>query len=288
MPLTPTGEANLIEETLGEITDTLQAKRKTWTAEAPLFDNFDVMRDFDLDPIRMGLVMCRLKMNRLKSVWAKCGGAAGMATDADAQDTIKDLACYAILTMAMMKRDAAQYPGASRVEPPDEELVKIFTERHVNSPQGREEIRKLAEEMMGEPIPPQHANLTEMQRIANEIRAGTRTFPSCSNVSPPRGFSLPRPGDSIKASHIRNIVNTLGDRPNEARIPTQRAGDTGRDDPGTLPDQHYGGVPSHVPGAGPLSYGRSHAGDSLGRRYRREGDFFRDIERQAGAAVDDS
>lgn len=99
-------EGKFLEGAIEEVKQMLLKKRDIWTTGQGPFQNFDIHEDFDVDPIQFALVMCNLKMNRLKSCWNQqfLPHAGPLCKNADARDTLVDIASYAILGLALMER----------------------------------------------------------------------------------------------------------------------------------------------------------------------------------------
>jgi hypothetical protein len=93
-----TQDEQCLETAIEDVTKMLWAKRDVWTAQAPVFENFDIMTELDIGPVTFGAAMCRLKMNRVMK-------QLGKTSLEDLDDSLLDLACYAILTRAMLKRE---------------------------------------------------------------------------------------------------------------------------------------------------------------------------------------
>ncbi len=99
-------EGRFLEGAIEEVKQMLMKKKDIWTTGQGPFENFDIHEGFDVDPIQFALVMCNLKLNRLKSCWNQSflphGGP--IHENPDARDSMIDMASYAILGLALMKR----------------------------------------------------------------------------------------------------------------------------------------------------------------------------------------
>jgi hypothetical protein len=99
-----------LDAAIKQATDMLTKKRDIWTAGQGVFQNFEIHDDFGVEDVQMGLLMCNLKMNRIKSCWKKASISEFPHLEfnggTDSQDSVLDLACYALLTLAMMKRES--------------------------------------------------------------------------------------------------------------------------------------------------------------------------------------
>lgn len=109
-------ESKFLEGAIEEVKQMLLRKKDIWTTGQGPFQNFDVHEDFDVDPIQFALVMCNLKMNRLKSCWNQqfLPHAGPLYKNTDARDSLIDVAAYAILGLALM--DRAEH-GEKKKEP---------------------------------------------------------------------------------------------------------------------------------------------------------------------------
>lgn len=93
-------DKEFLTEALNELNQELEMKEKIWTSGQSFFSNFEMAQELGVDPIIYGLIMCNLKMNRLKS----CIARKADHNDKDLYDSLLDLASYATLTRALLKR----------------------------------------------------------------------------------------------------------------------------------------------------------------------------------------
>lgn len=99
-------DQHYLNESMKKVFAALDSKGQTWASNADAFENFDLMKELGVSPHLFGLIMCRLKMNRLKSSLKRTGGV--LVGDADAKDCLLDLASYAILTLGILEREEAR------------------------------------------------------------------------------------------------------------------------------------------------------------------------------------
>lgn len=145
-----------LDASIARVTGMLTAKREIWTANSPLFENFDIQRDLGVDPTQFGLQMCLLKMSRLKKRFGQyrynLSPSHGFSADPDAEDSLVDLASYALLTLALVYREKARVEAYEEEEPDDLQPGQPTSEAGIDAciqaPGGKAEIAKLAEEMM--------------------------------------------------------------------------------------------------------------------------------------------
>lgn len=163
-----------IEGAIETVQGMLLKKKDIWTNGQGPFHQFDMMHDMGITPEHFAFIMTNLKMNRLKTVLNKHGFTGPEATnvfhDPDVEDSLVDLASYALLALGLIYRARSQnnmselqelaqeYMTGKRsfgpCEPsPDDESVKIFVEKYIDSPEGHAEIEKLAAELTGEAGP---------------------------------------------------------------------------------------------------------------------------------------
>lgn len=163
------------------VRDMLTKKQGIWSSIQPVFSNFDITADFGVSAFQFGLSMCALKLNRLKNtlqgVWGSCR-TGGTWDSPEVEDSLIDLASYAILTLGLLYRDrgygqAVSFPDLQKLRE-DWENGKIsrtqfrqhafgdtepeatrrgieaYTDAYLCSDEGKAEITKLAQEMMAE------------------------------------------------------------------------------------------------------------------------------------------
>lgn len=98
-------ENKFLEDAVTEVTSMLLKKKEIWTAGQGPFQNFDIHKDLDINPVQFALTMCNLKMNRIRSSWIRTrNDHDGFCMDKDAEDSVIDLASYAILALALVRR----------------------------------------------------------------------------------------------------------------------------------------------------------------------------------------
>lgn len=100
-------DQKFLEDAINDVKSMLLKKRDIWTSGQGAFNNFEIHDGFDVDPIQFALVMCNLKLNRLKSCWDRqtTPHNGHIALDKDAEDSMIDLASYAILGLALMRKE---------------------------------------------------------------------------------------------------------------------------------------------------------------------------------------
>ena len=160
MPNVPE-DSEYLTQAIADVTGMLTKKKDVWTNGMPIFENFDLSEEFGGNPVQFALQMCRLKMNRLKSVFWKhqfrSDTPHGFIEDPDGEDSLVDLASYAILGLALVRRRKAQLEKMRQeIEKstcngdsgPEAELVKIWMDKYMQTPEGKAEIAKLAREIM--------------------------------------------------------------------------------------------------------------------------------------------
>jgi hypothetical protein len=160
-----------LDQAIEQVTGILQKKRTIWGAEGdPVFENFDLAEEFDVISTQFGLLMTNLKMNRLKKRWAQNPGTAEFFLDADAKDSLVDLASYALLTLGTYLREEAR---VERMCEPPEDTMQIFTEDLCGGDlqAGREEIARLAEEFWTDWYLTIHEGKAEVAKLAEEMMA---------------------------------------------------------------------------------------------------------------------
>lgn len=156
-----TNDYEYLEQAIDQVTSMLTKKRKVWgSSDSPTFENFDIAHDFGDTGLSFGLKMCNLKLKRLKTRYAQHHDSPlGFCSDPDAEDSLIDLASYAVLALGMLYREraAVEYDLEDKeeaderiFEDPEHEDVLHEVVRKLFKP----EIAKLAREMMGEPMPP--------------------------------------------------------------------------------------------------------------------------------------
>ncbi len=96
-----------IEQALGRVTKTLTHKAAAWTPSSPEFEQFDSQKEIGIDPLQFALGMTRLKWNRAKNRFLEKqrAGGSSFGMDADLEDSVLDLACYAIIALALQTRE---------------------------------------------------------------------------------------------------------------------------------------------------------------------------------------
>lgn len=89
-----------IEDALDLVKETLTTRGQAWTPQdSSEFYNFEQQESIGIDPFQFALAMLNLKLNRAKNRWTRKG-----IHDADLEDSIKDLACYAVLAMGILQK----------------------------------------------------------------------------------------------------------------------------------------------------------------------------------------
>lgn len=102
-------DERFLQEAQAIVRNTLSIKKDVWTGGVDVFDNFDIMHEFmHVAPLNFALMMCRLKMNRIKSRFLQTH-PDDFARDPDLEDSVKDLACFAILALGIIQREKENY-----------------------------------------------------------------------------------------------------------------------------------------------------------------------------------
>ena len=201
--MTTSNESAFLTAAINKVTGMLKAKDKIWAFKAPTFENFDIHRAFGVEPIQWGLTMCNLKLNRLKKRWIEHQDPAtchsNFAKDKDVEDTLIDLASYAILTLGLVYREQAN--GSE---------VQTLIDAYIDTTDGKAEIEKLARELMGDkacPPPqvgPQRGPTHE--EIARKLQ-GYPTVPMPKSFIPP---SVSQPRTYVEKSFGCTVEGTDG------------------------------------------------------------------------------
>ena len=105
-------DAHYLDAAIEKVTGVLTQKRQDWATGMEVFECFDAQKDFGDDPLEFAVKMCNLKMTRLKSCVARKHSGVmtpvgEAAHERDYEDTIKDLAGYALLAYGMFLREQA-------------------------------------------------------------------------------------------------------------------------------------------------------------------------------------
>lgn len=137
MAVTQQNDEFYLDAAIKEVTEVLTRKRQDWATGMQVFECFDAQKDFGDDPLEFALKMCNLKMTRLRSCVARRNAkTVAPGLDRDLEDTIKDLAGYALLALGLYKREQGQNPQVSHdhTEPlfetnPDPEKLREWLQR---------------------------------------------------------------------------------------------------------------------------------------------------------------
>lgn len=162
------------------VTGMLQAKKKVWAPESPTFENFDIAQEFGTHPITFGLLMCGLKLNRIKKRFSDTFNSGrdftALANDPDFEDSLIDLASYATLTLGMAYRERydsmddmllnpevhdrsditddaimeawrAKMGDVAMDDPAFMDFVKARVDAYIKTPQGQADIAELARQL---------------------------------------------------------------------------------------------------------------------------------------------
>lgn len=166
-----------LDAAIKRVTDMIATKNEIWTEGRGTFENFDDSGDIGITPLQSGLNMCKLKMKRAIT---RYNGKTYKETgyDPDLEDSLLDLASFAILTLGILNRDGKPQtddfkldaiPGGLRwsngkTVGPDEiyawqkerdaEYAKDFTDRYLKSPEGMKHLGELAKQYMSSPLTP--------------------------------------------------------------------------------------------------------------------------------------
>jgi hypothetical protein len=105
-------DAHYLSAAIEKVTGVLTQKKDDWATGMEVFQCFDAQKDFGDDPLEFAIKMCNLKMTRLKSCVARKKNGVmtpvgESAHERDYEDTIKDLAGYALLAYGMFLREQA-------------------------------------------------------------------------------------------------------------------------------------------------------------------------------------
>ena len=93
----------MLEKAIERVTGMLIRKKDIWTHGQDVYVNFDINKEIGIDPIKFGVAMCNLKMNRLRT--RLNDHQVDNANDLDLEDTLVDIASYAILTLGLVYRE---------------------------------------------------------------------------------------------------------------------------------------------------------------------------------------
>lgn len=103
-----TNQWDHIDHAITRVKDMLLKKKGIWTSTNSPFENFDIAQEFHMTPIQWGLSMCNLKLNRIKNrydIWSLKSSTDGLSADPDFEDSLIDLASYAILVLGLVERE---------------------------------------------------------------------------------------------------------------------------------------------------------------------------------------
>jgi hypothetical protein len=133
-------DAHYLDAAIEKVTGVLTQKRQDWATGMEVFECFDAQKDFGDDPLEFAVKMCNLKMTRLKSCVARKKNGVltpvgEAAHEKDYEDTIKDLAGYALLAYGMFLREQGRKAHQHELDVPNKGT-------HLNY----EEIERLKEE----------------------------------------------------------------------------------------------------------------------------------------------
>jgi hypothetical protein len=107
-------DASYLDESIAEVEKVLTKKRQDWATGMEVFECFDAQNDFGDDPLDFAIKMRNLKMTRLKSCVSRRHAETNSGNlGADLEDTLKDLAGYALLALGLYKREAERNPKMS-------------------------------------------------------------------------------------------------------------------------------------------------------------------------------
>lgn len=146
-----------LQAAIDKVTGMLSAKKDIWTYAAPIFENFDIHEVFGVSGLQLGLTMCNLKLNRLKNCWRKSTTTGPVFQyNPDSEDTLIDLASYALLTLGLLYREKGRLtvneePFLCSPEGRDIGLMQGYVDAYIASDEGKAEIASLAAELMDAP-----------------------------------------------------------------------------------------------------------------------------------------
>lgn len=140
-----------LERAIGKVTGMLQKKKDIWVNNQPTFAQFDSVKQLGLKPLQFALAMCQLKMNRLVTRYND--GMGETTSDADLEDSLIDLASYAILALGILYRDRAA-----------KQNTDIFTDAYIHTDQGKQQVKDVAEKMMKQRYTPTATEMEELYR----------------------------------------------------------------------------------------------------------------------------
>jgi hypothetical protein len=88
-----------LEKAISTVTRMLIQKKEIWTADEGVFKNFEIHKALGVSPLQFALVMCNLKMERVKTRFRH---SDGIIDDAEIEDSLIDLASYAQLALGIL------------------------------------------------------------------------------------------------------------------------------------------------------------------------------------------
>lgn len=125
-PEPPLGEQQYLDQAIDRVCAMLTKKRDIWVNRGDTFENFDLMEDIGISPVQFGLALCKLKLKRF---WTRFSCSWDRVhEDMEAEDSMIDLASYAILTLGLLYRERA------RSMPPQKSLQQKNVESYIPDP----------------------------------------------------------------------------------------------------------------------------------------------------------